>query len=97
MKKRLALATLVMGVVSMAGLRVLANEIEINIHSRYLNFPISHQEERSTMTFEVEGKPDLSVVIRLAPGEADYWVFRDVSDLIGKTINQLRRQCESIE
>ena len=86
MKKRLALATLVMGVVSMAGLRVLANEIEINIHSRYLNFPISHQEERSTMTFEVEGKPDLSVVIRLAPGEADYWVFRDVSDLIGKTI-----------
>lgn len=70
----------------MAGLRVLADEIEINIHSRYLNFPISHQEERSTMTFEVQGKPDLSVVIRLAPGEADYWVFRDVSDLIGKTI-----------
>lgn len=38
------------------------------------------------MTFKSEGKPDLSVVIRLASGEADYWVFKDVSDLKGKTI-----------
>lgn len=38
------------------------------------------------MTFEIEGKPDLSVVVRLAPDEADYWVFKDVSNLKGKTI-----------
>ncbi|SEL39469.1 glycoside hydrolase family 32 protein [Parapedobacter koreensis] len=63
-----------------------AGEIEININKRYLNFPISHQADRAKMTFQVEGKPDLSVVIRLAPNEADYWVFRDVSDLKGKTI-----------
>ena len=38
------------------------------------------------MTFEVNGKPDLSVVIRLAPDEAEYWVFKDVSAFKGKTI-----------
>ena len=38
------------------------------------------------MTFEVNGKPDLSVVIRLAPDKAEYWVFKDVSAFKGKTI-----------
>lgn len=69
-----------------ANLTLLGEEIEISISSRYLNFPVSHQQERGKMTFEVAGEPDLSVVIRLAPGEPDYWVFRDVSDLKGKTI-----------
>ena len=50
------------------------------------NFPISHKENRGRMTFEVNGKPDLSVVIRLAPDEAEYWVFKDVSAFKGKTI-----------
>lgn len=38
------------------------------------------------MTFKVDGEPDLSVVIRLAAGNADYWVFKDVSHLKGKTL-----------
>ena len=38
------------------------------------------------MTFEVKGQPALSVVIRLAHDEADYWVFKDVSNLKGKTL-----------
>ncbi|MGK6350051.1 2,6-beta-D-fructofuranosidase [Parapedobacter sp. DT-150] len=63
-----------------------AEELAIKITKKYLNFPVSHQEDRSRMTFQVDGKPDLSVVIRLAPDEADYWVFKDVSDLKGKTI-----------
>ncbi len=63
-----------------------AQEIEIKITKNYLNFPVSHAVDRARMTFNVKGEPDLSVVIRLAPGEADYWVFRDVSAFKGKTI-----------
>ena len=63
-----------------------AGEISIKINKKYLNFPVSHNQERANMTFKVKGEPDLSVVIRLAPEDADYWVFRDVSDLKGKTI-----------
>lgn len=63
-----------------------SGDIELKINKKYLNFPVSHKQERAKMTFKSEGKPDLSVVIRLASGEADYWVFKDVSDLKGKTI-----------
>ncbi|MFB2119088.1 GH32 C-terminal domain-containing protein [Parapedobacter sp. 2B3] len=67
-------------------LALFAEEIEIKINKKYLNFPISHQQDRARMTFEVAGEPDLSVVVRLAPGEPDYWVFKDVSHLRGKTV-----------
>src|SRR5690606_22830829 len=60
--------------------------IEIKITKKYLNFPISHTQDRAKMTFHVNGQPDLSVVLRLAPDEPDYWVFKDVSHLKGKTV-----------
>lgn len=64
-----------------------AGEITIKIDKRYLNFPISHAQERSKMTFESsDGSVNYSVVIRLAPDEADYWVFYDVSHLKGKSL-----------
>ena len=63
-----------------------AGDISIKIDKRYLNFPISGQTERKQMTFSVKGLPDLTVNIRLASGSADYWVFRDVSELKGKTL-----------
>ncbi len=63
-----------------------AEDISIKIIKKYLNFPVSHKQERRKMTFTVDGKPDLSVVIRLAENEPDYWVFKDVSDLKGKVI-----------
>src|SRR3546814_20653225 len=78
--------TLAIGTMFVARAPVFAQKIEISINSRYRNFPVSHQQERVKMTCAVEGKPDLSVVIRLAPGEPDYWVFKDVSGLKGKTI-----------
>ena len=65
---------------------VQAENIALKITKRYLNFPVSHGQERGRMTFETEGEPALSVAIRLAPEEADYWVFRDVSALEGKTV-----------
>jgi Beta-fructosidases (levanase/invertase) len=70
----------------LSGLSLSAGEISIKLTKKYLNFPVSHKEDRAKMTFEVKGKSDLSVVIRLAPDAPDYWVFKDVSDLKGKTI-----------
>jgi levanase/fructan beta-fructosidase len=63
-----------------------AGEISMKITRKYLNFPVSHKQERAKMTFEVAGAPDLSVALRLASGEADYWVFKDASDWKGKTV-----------
>lgn len=63
-----------------------AGEVSLLIKKRYVNFPISHTQERKRMTFQVDGEPDLSIVIRLAPDEAAYWVFKDVSALKGKTL-----------
>ncbi len=74
------------GIFLFAGLFASAGEIKMKITKKYLNFPISHQVDRSKMTLKVDGQPDLSVVIRLAPGHADYWVFKDVSNLKGKTL-----------
>ena len=68
------------------GYSLSAGEIKIKIDKRYLNIPVSHKEDRHKMTFEVKGQPALSVVIRLAHDEADYWVFKDVSNLKGKTL-----------
>lgn len=64
----------------------MAADIDIKITKRYLNFPISHTQARSKMIFEVDGRADLPIVIRLARDEVDYWVFKDVTDLKGKTI-----------
>jgi len=86
MKKRLPLTVLSIASLIIANGNVSAQEIEINVTKRYLNIPVSHQQERAKLTFKVDGRKDLSVVVRLAPDEADYWVFKDVADLEGQTI-----------
>ncbi|MDR3250285.1 MAG: 2,6-beta-D-fructofuranosidase [Tannerella sp.] len=63
-----------------------AEDISVRITGKYLNIPVSHGEERSVMTFEVDGLKERSFDVRLASGEADYWVFCDVSSLKGKTL-----------
>ena len=63
-----------------------AAEMKIKVTKRYLNFPVSHQVERQTMRLSVDGCEQCHFVIRLAAGEADYWVFRDVSEWKGKTV-----------
>lgn len=80
-KIKLAAIFLLLSALTMTG-----QETSIKITKKYLNFPVSHNVDRSKMTLKAPGNPDLSVVIRLAPEEADYWVFKDVSDLKGKTI-----------
>ena len=73
-------------VFSLFHLITMAGDVSLKITKKYLNFPVSHTEDRARMTFEVGGKPELSVVIRLAPDDAEYWVFKDVSAYKGKTI-----------
>ena len=45
-----------------------SGDIELKINKKYLNFPVSHKQERAKMTFKSEGKPDLSVVAKLIIG-----------------------------
>ena len=63
-----------------------AQNTEFKIDRKYLNFPVSHSVERGRMTFTVGGAEETPVVVRLAPAEADYWVFRDVSAYKGRKI-----------
>ncbi|MDR2954664.1 MAG: DUF4980 domain-containing protein [Prevotella sp.] len=84
--KTLASTTLIAFALILVNLNLSAGEIKIKINKKYLNFPVSHKQNRAKMTFTTDGKSDLSVVIRLAPEDADYWVFKDVSDLKGKTL-----------
>jgi len=65
---------------------LIAGEISLKITKRYLNFPISHSQPRRRMVFKTVGESDLSVVIRLAPEDAEYWVFKDMLFLKGKTV-----------
>ncbi len=63
-----------------------AEEISINITKQYLNLPVSHRQDRKTMSFEAEGAEGRNFVIRLTADTPDYWVFSDVSAYKGKTL-----------
>lgn len=80
--KKLALLCLPLYVTIQAG----AADIRIKITKRYLNFPISQSVDRGNMRFAINGKTERAFKIRLAAGDAEYWVFSDVSQLKGKTI-----------
>ena len=84
--KPLLLKALSVIILSFACTFSFSGEIKIKINKKYLNFPVSHSQNRAKMTFKTEGKPDLKVEIRLAPDKADYWVFKDVSDIKGKIL-----------
>lgn len=61
-------------------------ETTFKISERYLNIPVSHKVDRSRLTFTAKGIPELSVVVRVAPDEADYWVFKDMSAYKGQNV-----------
>ena len=79
-------ATFTIYLLLFSGITLYAGDISFKITKKYLNIPVSHRQDRCKMTFDVKGESTLSVVIRLAPDEADYWVFKDVSAFKGKTI-----------
>ncbi len=61
-------------------------ETTFKISKRYLNIPVSHKVDRTRLTFTAKGIPELSVVVRVAPDEADYWVFKDMSAYKGQNV-----------
>jgi fructan beta-fructosidase len=61
-------------------------EHEIRIKTKYLNIPVESSQERQKMTFTIMDNPVREFVIRLSNEDPDYWVFADVSDLIGETL-----------
>lgn len=63
-----------------------AEGIKFKITKRYLNIPVSHQEERAKMAFVMKDKKEREFIIRLAPGTPDYWVFCDMESLLGKEL-----------
>ena len=65
---------------------VSAVDLKLKITKKYINFPVSHKVDRRAMILSVKGQEPCRFVIRLAEGEPDYWVFRDVSGLKGKTV-----------
>lgn len=56
------------------------------IEKNYINIPISGKEPRQKVTFLSEGDMASYSVMRIADGEPDYWVFKDVSRWKGKTL-----------
>lgn len=63
-----------------------AVQLEIPIQKNYLNIPVELNTERQKVYF-LEGKDTLTYsVIRVASGKPDYWVFKDVANLKGKTL-----------
>lgn len=60
--------------------------ISIDVNKKYLNFPVSHDENRGKMKFVIDDKTELEFAIRLSASKPDYWVFYDASSLIGKTL-----------
>lgn len=67
-------------------LSLFSAEITLTINKKFLNFPISQQEDRKKMQFIADGIEPWSVVVRLADSKEDYWVFYDVSHLKGENL-----------
>ena len=67
-----------------AGIRQ-TNEREFLIKNRYLNFPVSYEEDdRITLELVVDSKVVRTLDIFLPDSEPDFWVFLDISDFKDK-------------
>lgn len=63
-----------------------ATEKVLTVTGRYLNIPVSHACDRQRLLVKADGMDDMPIVVRVADGNADYWVFKDVSSLKGKKL-----------
>ncbi|WP_298708678.1 glycoside hydrolase family 32 protein, partial [Chitinophaga sp.] len=62
-----------------------ASDTAITVTKRYLNLPVSQQNERAIMTMKAAGEEERSFRIRLS-ATPEYWVFVDMSAWKGKTL-----------
>lgn len=59
---------------------------EYKIDKQYLNIPVSAKQDRQMVQFLLADDTLTYSTIRIADGEPDYWVFKDVTALKGKTL-----------
>lgn len=81
MKKFVLISTCILQVLSVNG-----EKLGFKVNHNYLNIPISHNVDRKRLTFVAKGEDTLSVVVRVAEGTPDYWVFKDVRRYKGKRL-----------
>ncbi|MHC4133315.1 MAG: GH32 C-terminal domain-containing protein [Planctomycetota bacterium] len=75
---------LVTAILSICTMGAFAADREIDIEAKYLNFPVSEEADKCLISFKVEDEKLREFVIKLAPGEPDYWVYLEVQDFVGK-------------
>lgn len=80
------LASLLLAVAGLTSSVYADCSVELKVKNQYLNIPVSHSAPHIRMTMSSPGLDTLPFEIRLSNGEPDYWVFRDISVLKGKTI-----------
>ncbi len=61
-------------------------EKTLAVSQRYLNIPVSHKDARQVLTMLPDGCAPLTLDVRIATGEPEYWVYRDLSAWQGKTL-----------
>ena len=59
----------------------------LKINKKYLNIPVQMSQDRAEMQFNLDKTNERKFVIRLSDGQADYWVFADVSAHKGKKLS----------
>ena len=59
---------------------------EYKVKQRYLNIPIYHEGDDTSLMFTAKGVDSLTVGLSIAQGEPDYWVYKDMSAYMGKKL-----------
>ena len=61
-------------------------EKELDVRCRYLNIPISHKDGRQVLTMTPKGEDPQRYDVRIAEGEPEYWVYKDISGWKGRKL-----------
>ncbi len=87
MKKRLTIALLAAAILAPAMLAAQAPaQKEFKVKQRYLNIPVYDDRDSKVLTFTAKGVDTLDVDVCIAPGEPDYWVYKDLTPYMGKKL-----------
>ncbi|MBE0653761.1 MAG: glycoside hydrolase family 32 protein, partial [Bacteroidales bacterium] len=76
----------VCGFMSFTSLMAQNIEKEYRIEDQYMNFPVEMKQEPHMVKFVIDNDTLMWSNIRIAEGEPDYWVFKDVSAFKGKKL-----------
>lgn len=58
----------------------------LKVDKRYLNIPVFDDRESQVLTFTAKGVEPLDADVCIAQGEPQYWVYKDMTPYMGKTV-----------